>query len=89
MIGRREFLAGLVAAPAVIRLAPLMRLSVSPRPKVLTLADITRAAIRRFNNSNVLLAHANSQYDREFAMEGAKIGTSLRIRLPKDYSIRT
>src|ERR1700760_1433378 len=31
----------------------------------------------------------NRQYDSSFAQEGAKIGTSLRIRLPVQYTVRT
>lgn len=52
---------------------------------LLTISMITREAVRNFKNSNKFIEHINSQYDSEFAHEGAKIGQTLRIRLPQDY----
>jgi hypothetical protein len=56
---------------------------------LLTLDVITREALRLFINSNAFLRNVNRQYDDQFAREGAKIGSALRIRLPNDYTVRT
>lgn len=56
---------------------------------LLTLDVITREALRLFINSNAFLRNVNRQYDDQFAREGAKIGQTLRIRLPNDYTVRT
>jgi hypothetical protein len=49
----------------------------------LTLNQITREAIRFWKNSNAFMQNIDSQYDATFALDGAKIGTALRIRLPR------
>jgi len=54
---------------------------------ILTDSIITRAAVRLFINSNNFLQNINRQYDDQFAVDGAKIGTQLRIRLPNDYVV--
>lgn len=56
---------------------------------LLTLDVITREALRLFINSNAFLRNVNRQYDDQFAREGAKIGATLKIRLPNDYTVRT
>lgn len=56
---------------------------------LLTINMITREAVRLFKNSNFFLRNIDTQYDAAFAVDGAKIGTSLRIRLPNDYTVRT
>jgi hypothetical protein len=43
---------------------------------------ITRKALEIFENNLVLTRNINRQYDDSFAKEGAKIGSTLRIRLP-------
>src|ERR1700730_12826133 len=48
----------------------------------------TREADRLFTESNEFLQNINSQYDEAFAAPGAKIGTSIRIRLPADFKVR-
>lgn len=50
---------------------------------------ITRLAVRLWKNTNAFMRNINTQYDNQFAVEGAKIGTSLRIRLPVDYTVGT
>jgi hypothetical protein len=50
---------------------------------------ITREALRIFKNSNLFLRNIDSQYDDSFAKSGAKIGDTLRIRLPNEYTVRT
>lgn len=49
---------------------------------------ITRAAVSLFKNSNMFLQNIDTQYDSQFAVDGAKIGDSLRIRLPNDFTVR-
>lgn len=55
----------------------------------LTSSMITREALRIFKNSNLFLRNIDKQYDDQFAREGAKIGDTLRIRLPNDYTVRS
>jgi hypothetical protein len=55
----------------------------------LTSSMITREALRLFKNSNLFMRNVDTQYDDQFAREGAKIGDTLRIRLPNDYIVRT
>jgi len=55
---------------------------------ILTIDMITREALRLFKNSNVFLKSIDRQYDADFARSGAKIGSSLRIRLPNDFTVR-
>lgn len=56
---------------------------------LLTINMITREAIRLWKNTNAFLQEIDCQYDDQFAQTGAKIGDSLRIRLPNDYTVRT
>lgn len=56
---------------------------------ILTINMITREALRLWKNSNAFLQNIDRQYDDQFAKSGAKIGTSLRIRLPNDFTVRT
>lgn len=53
----------------------------------LTIDMITREAIRLFRNTNAFIQNIDSQYDDMFAVSGAKIGDSVRIRLPNDYKV--
>ena len=56
---------------------------------LLTINLITREAVRLWKNSNAFLQNVDMQYDDSFAVSGAKIGNTLRIRLPNDYVVRT
>lgn len=56
---------------------------------LLTIDMITREAVRLFMNTNDFLQSMDKQYDDQFAQQGAKIGSTLRIRLPNDYTVRT
>ena len=56
---------------------------------MLTINQITREAVRLWKNTNAFLQNIDTQYDDTFANTGAKIGTSLRIRLPNDYVVRS
>ena len=49
---------------------------------ILTIDMITRKALEILENNLVLTRNVNRQYDDSFAAEGAKIGSTLRIRLP-------
>jgi hypothetical protein len=54
---------------------------------LLTRLEITRKSTRLFKNSNMLIQNMDTQYDKQFAVEGAKIGSTLKIRLPNDYVV--
>lgn len=56
---------------------------------LLTINMITREAVRLWKNSNAFLQNVDMQYDESFAVSGAKIGSSLRIRLPNDFTVVT
>jgi hypothetical protein len=49
---------------------------------LLTIDMITRKALEILENNLVLTRNVNRQYDDSFAVQGAKIGSTLRIRLP-------
>ncbi len=54
---------------------------------LLTIDMITREAVRLWKNSNAFLMNVDHQYDDQFARPGSKIGNTLRIRLPNDYTV--
>lgn len=56
---------------------------------LLTINMITNEAVRLFSQSNAFLRTVNRQYDDQFARTGAKIGNTLRVRLPNDYVVNT
>jgi hypothetical protein len=56
---------------------------------LLTINMITREAVRLWKNTNSFIQNIDTQYDDSFAKTGAKIGTTLRIRLPNDFTVRT
>ena len=56
---------------------------------LLSINMITREAIMLWRNSNEFIRNINMPYDDSFARSGGKIGQSLRIRLPNDYTVRT
>jgi len=49
---------------------------------LLTIDMITRKALQILENNLVLTRNCNREYDDSFAVQGAKIGSTLRIRLP-------
>lgn len=55
---------------------------------LLTISMITREAVMLFKNGNLFIQNIDTQYDKMFAVDGAKIGTSVKIRLPNDYTVR-
>lgn len=50
--------------------------------RLLTIDMITREILRIFENNSIVTRNCNRQYDDQFADEGAKIGDTVRIRLP-------
>lgn len=54
---------------------------------LLTINMITNEAVRLFTQSNAFLRSVNRQYDDQYARVGAKIGNTLRVRLPNDYTV--
>jgi hypothetical protein len=55
----------------------------------LTPQQITREALRVLHNKLTFIGNINRQYDDSFAKSGAKIGDTLKIRLPNQYTVRT
>src|SRR6201996_1710997 len=53
----------------------------------LTIDMITAEAVMLFKNSNLFIMNIDTQYDDQFAVDGAKIGDTLRIRLPSDFVV--
>lgn len=59
-------------------------------PNTLLTPDmITREALRILHQKLTFVGSINRQYDSSFAQSGAKIGDTLRIRLPNQYTVRT
>jgi len=56
---------------------------------ILTPNQITRGALVILHNNLRFCRTINRQYDDQFAKEGAKIGNTLRIRLPNQYTVAT
>ncbi len=56
---------------------------------LLTINMITREALRVLHQKLNFVGSINREYDSSFAKDGAKIGDSLRIRLPNQYVTRT
>jgi hypothetical protein len=56
---------------------------------ILTPTMITRKALDILHAKLTFIGNCNRQYDDRFAESGAKIGTSLNIRMPAKYTVRT
>lgn len=56
---------------------------------ILTPSAVTREALRVLHQKLNFVGNINRQYDSSFAKEGAKIGDSLKVRLPNEYTVRT
>lgn len=56
---------------------------------ILTPTMITRESLRVLHQKLNFVGNTNRQYDDRFAKSGAKIGTSLNIRMPSKYTTRT
>ncbi|HEY5723146.1 MAG TPA: P22 phage major capsid protein family protein [Allosphingosinicella sp.] len=55
---------------------------------LLTATAVTRESLRVLHQKLGFVGNVNRQYDSSFAKSGAKIGDSLKIRLPNQYSVR-
>ena len=56
---------------------------------LLSATAVTRESLRILHQKLSFVGNVNRQYDDSFAKSGAKIGDSLKIRLPNQYSVRT
>ena len=56
---------------------------------LLTATAVTRESLRVLHQKLGFVGNVNRQYDSSFAKSGAKIGDSLKIRLPNQYSVRS
>lgn len=56
---------------------------------ILTPTAVTREAMRILHQKLRFIGTINRQYDDSFAKSGAKIGDSLKIRLPNQYTVRS
>jgi hypothetical protein len=56
---------------------------------LLTPTAVTREALRILHQKLNFIGNINKQYDSSFAKDGAKIGDSLKIRLPNEYVVRS
>lgn len=56
---------------------------------ILTPTAVTRAALAILHQKLNFVGSVNRQYDDQFAKSGAKIGESLKIRLPNEYTVST
>ena len=76
-----------VFEPADLYLDPAAPDFAGARNLLLTRQMIMRDIVKLFANSNKFLHNIGKQWDQEFGKPEAKIGTSLRIRLPVSYSV--
>ena len=56
---------------------------------LLTIDMVTLEALRILHGNTAFVKKVNRDYDPNFAKEGAKIGDTLRIRKPPQYTVRT
>lgn len=57
--------------------------------QILTMVDITKESLRMFHNDIVFTKGIDRSYQKEFAQTGAKRGTTINIRKPNKYYVRT
>lgn len=55
----------------------------------LTPLEITRESLMVLHQKCNFIGNVNRQYDDRFAVDGAKIGTQLNIRMPSRYTVRS
>lgn len=60
-----------------------------PTNSILTATAVTRPALAILHQKLNFIGSINRQYDDSFAQSGAKIGDSLKIRLPNEYKVRS
>ena len=54
---------------------------------LLTPTQVLREALRVLHNNLVFVKKINKGYSKEFAIEGAKVGTTVNVRLPNQYYV--
>ena len=54
---------------------------------LLTIDMVTREALRVAHETSQFIKTTDRQYDSSFAQTGAKIGSTLNIRMPSKYSV--
>lgn len=102
---RRGFIVGLgalIAAPAVIRVADLMKIASLRQTFGLDLGANETTALSIYRGNRLLAIHEITRqsieiwaqnnkfigpFDREFGVSGARIGQELRIKLPTGYKV--
>jgi len=60
-----------------------------PNNTILTPTAVTREALRILHQKLNFVGNITRDYDDSYAKSGAKIGDSLKIRLPNQYTVRT
>ncbi len=55
--------------------------------KLLTPTQVLREAQRVLHNNLVFVKNVNKQYSSEFALSGAKVGSTINVRLPNRYCV--
>jgi hypothetical protein len=55
--------------------------------KLLTPTQVLREALRVLHNNLVFVKNVNKQYSSEFAISGAKVGSTINVRLPNRYYV--
>jgi hypothetical protein len=90
MLSRRGLISSALASIPAAALRPLLAAvpALGGMYNVLTMRTVYREAFMLFASSNPFLQAIDKQYEEEFGREGAKIGTTLRIRLPNSYEVR-
>lgn len=56
---------------------------------ILTPTMITRESLRVLHSKLGFVGNVNRQYDSQYAKSGAKIGSTLNVRMPSKYTVRT
>lgn len=56
---------------------------------LLTISQITRKAAMVLHQKANFIGSINRQYDEEFGRQGRKIGDTLRVRMPNQYTVRS
>ncbi|MGD0229700.1 MAG: P22 phage major capsid protein family protein [Syntrophorhabdales bacterium] len=55
--------------------------------KLLTPTQVLREALRVLHNNLVFVKNVNKQYSQEFAVSGAKVGSTINVRKPNQYYV--
>ena len=78
-----------VAHPLVGMTKGFLLLEIQMANTFITPTMLTREFLRILHQKLNFVGNVNRDYDGAFAKKGAKIGTSLNIRLPNQFPIRT